>query len=60
MTTSYVITRDIGINSMHRYISRSEKWQYSVCNVLCKWIVMYVFYAKMENYNNNKTTTKTR
>jgi hypothetical protein len=39
---SYVITCDIGFNSIHKYISRLKKCQYSVCNVLCKWIVMSV------------------
>ena len=51
---SYVITCDIGFNSIHKYISRLKKCQYSVCNVLCKWIVMSVLSVKMENYNNNK------
>ena len=59
MTISYAITCDIGINSIHKYISKSEKCQYSVCNVLlCKWIVMSVLYVKMENYNNKKKEKK--
>jgi len=37
MTISYVITCDIVIDSIHKYISGSEKGQYSVCSVLlCK------------------------
>jgi hypothetical protein len=36
MTISYVITCDIGINSIHKYISRSEKCQYSVFDSLAE------------------------
>ena len=54
LTASYEITCDICVNSIHKYIYiyifRSGKCQYSVCNVLCKCIVLSV---KMENYDKN-------
>jgi hypothetical protein len=62
MTILYVITCDIGVNSIHIYIYiyiiENGKCQYSVCNVsLCKWIVMSVLYAKMENYKKKKSVS---
>ena len=56
MTISYVITCDICINSIHKYLYIC---QYSVCNVLlCKCIVMSELSVKMENYNNKKNLKK--